>query len=128
MASRSLTIYTGMTGDLTRRVLQHKAGAIDGFTKQYRINRLVYFEVFKYVNSAIAREKQIKAWTRAKRLDLIKAENPTWQDLAEHWGQPVKLQIPHSVRDDSSLEVGQSTHETSANVEPQIRVEKKDVA
>ena len=58
MASRTLTLYTGMTGDLTRRVLEHKAGEIDGFTEQYHINRLVYFEVFKYVNSAIAREKQ----------------------------------------------------------------------
>ena len=103
MASRSKTLYTGMTGDLTRRALQHKAGEIEGFTKQYNINRLVYFEVFKYVNSAIAREKQVKAWTRAKRLSLITSENPTWQDLAESWGQPVKLQIPRSARDDKSI-------------------------
>lgn len=105
MASRSLTLYTGVTGDLYHRALQHKAGEIEGFTKRYHINRLVYYETFKYVNSAIAREKQIKAWTRAKRLALIKNENPTWQDLAEGWGEPFKLQIPHSVRDDKGLRV-----------------------
>ena len=105
MASRSLTLYTGVTGDLYHRALQHKAGEIEGFTKRYRINRLVYYETFNYVNNAIAREKQIKAWTRAKRLALIKAENPTWQDLAEGWGEPIKLQIPHFVRDDKGLKV-----------------------
>jgi putative endonuclease len=102
MASLSLTLYTGVTGNLRKRASQHKAGEIDGFTKQYRINRLVYYETFKYVNNAIAREKQIKAWTRAKRLVLIKTTNPTWQDLAEGWGDPIKLQIPHFVRDDNS--------------------------
>jgi putative endonuclease len=102
MASRSLILYTGMTGDLSRRALQHNRGEIEGFTKRYHINRLVYCEAFKYVTHAIAREKQIKAWTRAKRLALIKSENPGWQDLAEGWGEPIKLQIPRSARDDSS--------------------------
>ena len=102
MASRSLTFYTGVTGDIYHRALQHKAGEIDGFTKKYHINRLVYYETFKYVNNAIAREKQIKAWTRAKRLALIKTINPTWQDLAEGWGQRIELQIPHFVRDDNT--------------------------
>ena len=101
MASRSLTLYAGVTGDIYRRALQHKAGEIEGFTKKYHINRLVYYETFKYVNNAIAREKQIKAWTRAKRLELITTMNPTWQNLAEGWGEPTKLQIPHSVRDDN---------------------------
>ena len=102
MASRSLTLYTGMTGDLYKRNLQHKSGEIEGFTKRYHVNRLAYYEAFKYVTHAIAREKQIKAWTRAKRLALIKSENPTWQDLSEGWGEPIKLQIPRSARDDSS--------------------------
>jgi putative endonuclease len=96
LASRSLTLYTGVTGDLYHRVLQHKRGENEGFTKRYHINRLVYYEVFKYIDMAIAREKQIKAWTRAKRLALIKVDNPTWQDLAEGWGEPIKLQIPRS--------------------------------
>jgi len=102
MASRSLTLYTGMTGDLYKRALQHKSGKIEGFTKRYHIGRLVYYEVFKYVTHAIAREKQIKAWTRAKRLALVKSDNPTWQDLAEGWGKPIKLQITRFARDDSS--------------------------
>jgi putative endonuclease len=101
MASRSLTLYTGVTGNIYHRALQHKAGEIDGFTKKYHINRLVYYEIFKYVNNALAREKQVKAWTRAKRLALIKTMDPTWQDLADDWGKPTKLQIPHSVRDDN---------------------------
>jgi putative endonuclease len=102
MASRSLTLYTGLTGDLCRRALEHKNGEIEGFTKRYHVNRLVYYEAFKYVTHAIAREKQIKAWTRAKRLALIKSDNPTWQDLAEGWGEPIKLQIPRFTRDDNS--------------------------
>jgi len=102
MASHSLTLYTGVTGDLYHRALQHKGGEIEGFTKKYHITRLVYYETFKYVNNAIAREKQIKAWTRAKRLALIKSTNPAWQDLAEGWGEQTKLQIPRSARDDKS--------------------------
>ena len=104
MASRSLTLYTGVTGDIYSRALQHKAGEVEGFTKKYQINRLVYYETFKYVNNALAREKQIKAWTRAKRLALIKTLNPTWQDLAEGWGEPTKLQIPRFARDDKPKE------------------------
>jgi putative endonuclease len=102
MASRSLTLYTGVTGDIYHRALQHKAGEIEGFTKRYHINRLVYYETFMYVNNALAREKQIKAWTRAKRLALIKTINPAWQDLAEDWGKPTKLQIPRFARDDNT--------------------------
>jgi len=101
MASRSLTFYTGITGNIYRRVIQHKTGEIDGFTKKYNINRLVYYETFNYVNNAIAREKQIKAWTRAKRLALIKTMNPSWQDLAKDWGEPIRMQVPHFVRDDN---------------------------
>lgn len=96
MASRSRTLYTGVTGDIFRRALQHKIGEIEGFTKKYNIDRLVYYETFKYVNNAIAREKQIKAWTRAKRLALIESMNPTWQDLADGWGERIRLQIPRS--------------------------------
>ncbi|MGO9824480.1 MAG: GIY-YIG nuclease family protein [Terriglobales bacterium] len=102
MASRSLTLYTGVSGDIYHRALQHKAGEVEGFTKQYHINRLLYYETFKYVNNAIAREKQVKAWTRAKRLALIKTMHPTWQDLAEGWGESTKLPIPRFARDDIS--------------------------
>jgi putative endonuclease len=110
MASRSLTLYTGVTGNIYHRALQHKAGEIDGFTKKYRINRLVYYETFEYVDKAIAREKQIKAWTRAKRLALIKTQNPAWQDLAEEWGKATKLQVPHFVRDDNADNGGKNAN------------------
>src|SRR5258708_22680102 len=108
MASRSLTFYTGVTGDIHHRALQHRAGKVEGFTKKYHINRLVYYETFKYVNNAIAREKQIKASTRAKRLALIKTMNPGWQDLADGWGEPTKLQIPRFARDDNSENDGKA--------------------
>jgi putative endonuclease len=102
MASRSLNLYAGITGNIFHRVLEHKRRAIEGFTKRYNIDRLVYYESFRYVNKAIAREKQIKAWTRQKRIALIKSLNPTWQDLAAGWREKIELQIPRFARDDRS--------------------------
>ncbi len=109
MASRSLNLYTGVTNSIYQRALQHKSGEIDGFTKKYNINRLVYYEMFEHIGNAIAREKQVKAWTRAKRLALIKSINPTWQDSAEEWGGKTELQIPRFARDDNSLDEGKSS-------------------
>lgn len=83
------------------RALDHKRGLAEGFTKRYNINRLVYYEVFKDVRAGIRREKQIKSWTRAKRLALIKSQNASWIDLAADWGKPFKMQIPCCARDDS---------------------------
>jgi putative endonuclease len=85
MASRSRVLYTGITNDLVVRVFQHKIGRFDGFTKKYRVHRLVYFESFQYVRSAIAREKEIKHWTRKRRVELVESMNPTWEDLATGW-------------------------------------------
>ena len=104
MASRSLNLYTGITGNIYRGALERKSGSIGGFTKRYNINRLVYYETFRYVGNAIGREKRIKAWTRAKRLALINGVNPTWQDLAEGWGARTELQIPRYARDDNQFE------------------------
>jgi putative endonuclease len=104
MTSRSLNLYTGVTSCIYRRALQHKSGEIDGFTKKYNVNRLVYYEMFEHIGNAIAREKQVKAWTRVKRLALIKSINPTWQDLAEDWGGKAELHIPPFARDDNSLD------------------------
>lgn len=98
MASRSLNLYTGITNDIYRRALQHKDDEIDGFTKRYNINRLVYYEVFHFVGNAIAREKKIRSWTRAKRLALIKLKNPTLQDLAEGWGERIELPVRRELR------------------------------
>jgi len=72
-----------MTNNLDRRVVEHRQGLVDGFTKRYRIHRLVYFEAFGDVRDAIAREKQIKGLDRTKRIALIEARNPAWQDYAE---------------------------------------------
>lgn len=85
MASKSRVLYAGMTNDLRLRVYEHKTGRLEGFTKRYRIHRLVYFEQYQYVYNAIAREKQIKNWVRQKRVALIESVNPTWEDLAETW-------------------------------------------
>jgi len=71
MASKSRVLYIGVTGFLMSRMLQHKAGEIEGFTKRYNITRLVYYEVFQYVNNAIARETEIKKWRREKKVTLI---------------------------------------------------------
>ena len=85
LASRSRTLYTGVTNDLERRVYEHKLKLIDGFTGRYNIERLVSFEATADVLSAIAREKEIKGWTRAKEVALIEASNPTWVDLGAQW-------------------------------------------
>ena len=98
MASRSLNLYTGITNSIYRRALQHKRGEVDGFTRRYNINRLVYYEVFHQVGNAIAREKQIKSWTRAKRIAVIKTKNSTWVDIAEGWGEKFEMQIPSQER------------------------------
>ena len=85
MSSPSRTLYTGMTNDLQRRVYEHKQKLIPGFTASYNINRLAYFEETSDVKSAIARAKQIKGWTRAKKIALIESTNPQWQDLSADW-------------------------------------------
>ena len=85
VGSRTRNLYTGITNNLERRVYEHKRGLVPGFTRKYRVNRLMYFEVFHDVRAAIEREKQIKSWTRAKRIALLESQNPTWGDLAAEW-------------------------------------------
>jgi putative endonuclease len=75
-------LYTGVTGDLAGRVWRHRAGSGDGFTARYKVSRLVWFETTANIRSAIAREKQIKTWTRAKKLRLIQTMNPSFEDLS----------------------------------------------
>jgi putative endonuclease len=86
VASRTRVLYCGMTNNVERRVAEHKAGTIPGFTANYLCERLVWFEHYHYVRNAIAREKQIKNWTRAKKILLIEEENSSWADLSEAWG------------------------------------------
>jgi putative endonuclease len=82
---KAAVLYSGVTGDLRRRVWQHKHHQIDGFTKRYNLHRLVYYEQFVYPDAAISREKEIKGWSRAKKLGLIESMNPRWDDLAREW-------------------------------------------
>jgi putative endonuclease len=89
LASKSRVLYVGVTGFLMPRVIQHKTGERDGFTRRYNVNRLVYYETFQYVNNAIARETEIKKWRREKKVALIVSSNPTWEDLAASWGNPL---------------------------------------
>ena len=79
------TFYVGVTSELENRVWQHKNKAYDGFTSKYEINKLVYYEEYQWVHDAIAREKQLKGGSRQKKIDLIVAENPGWNDLSDGW-------------------------------------------
>jgi putative endonuclease len=91
MASASRNIYVGVTSNLVQRVIQHKEGSFGGFTSRYRCHRLVWFERYSWVGQAIAREKELKGWLRARKVALIQQENPTWVDLSEEWGAKIKL-------------------------------------
>jgi putative endonuclease len=88
LASRSRRLYIGVTNDLRRRIHQHKAGEIAGFTERYNINRLVHFESFTDIRDAKKREKQLKGWLRQRKIDLIESHNPEWEDLADRIGLP----------------------------------------
>ena len=78
-------LYIGVTSNLHERILQHKEKVYKGFTAQYECNKLVYFEEFQWIQDAIAREKQLKAGSRKKKIDLIIKDNPGWNDLSEGW-------------------------------------------
>jgi len=85
LACHAHRLYVGVTNSLRRRVAEHKAGAHEGFTKRYHINRLVYFEVFHRIHYAIAREEKLKNWHRDRKVALIESVNPLWVDLAASW-------------------------------------------
>jgi len=80
---RNTALYTGVTSDLSKRVYEHKAKLVKGFTKKYNICKLVYYEVFTDVIDAISREKQIKGGSRKKKIQMIEFMNPQWNDLAK---------------------------------------------
>jgi putative endonuclease len=99
MTNRSrVVLYTGITNSLMRRVWQHQNGEIGGFTKSYKVDRLVYYERFNDPRDAIAREKEIKAWRRAKKNALVETMNPKWADLSPMLFQHTRV-IPNEVRD-----------------------------
>jgi len=85
LSSRRRTLYTGVTRDLHRRLYEHRNKLLEGFTKRYNVTQLVYFESTTDVWAAISREKQIKGWSRSKKIALILSTNPEWTDLAADW-------------------------------------------
>ena len=89
-------LYIGVTNSLARRVWQHQHGEVEGFTKRYRLDRLVYYESFDRPRDAISREKELKGWTRAKKNALIATKNPKWADLSAMLFQPARDPSPSS--------------------------------
>ncbi|HEY5690220.1 MAG TPA: GIY-YIG nuclease family protein [Candidatus Gracilibacteria bacterium] len=79
------TLYIGVTGNLERRIYQHKTQSVKGFTRKYQIDKLVHFEETDDISAAITREKQLKRWNRKWKMDLIEKDNPLWEDLSEGW-------------------------------------------
>ena len=78
---RNTVLYTGITNDLKRRVYEHKAKLVEGFTKRYNVNELIYYEASRDIESVILREKQIKGGSRTKKMELVNSMNPEWKDL-----------------------------------------------
>jgi len=109
MASRSRTLYIGVTNKLRRRVLEHKCKLIPGFTSKYNCDRLVWFANYEYIDNAIATEKRLKGWLRSKKIILIEKNNSTWEDLSADWYTQEQLekfganQQLESLKADSSL-------------------------
>src|SRR4051812_15916314 len=91
MGSRTGTLYTGVTNTVYGRTMTHKSGEEPGFTSRYGCDRLLWYEEHSHVNVAIAREKEIKGWTRAKKLALIRSMNPRFEDLARSWGKELDI-------------------------------------
>ena len=85
VASRTRVLYCGMSNSVARRTEEHRLAGIPGFAANYQCHRLVWFEHYQYVHNALDREKQIKGWTRAKKIQLIERTNPSWSDLSESW-------------------------------------------
>src|SRR5438094_6175313 len=112
LASKSRTLYTGVTNNLEVRVFQHRNKLQKGFTERYNITRLVYYEAGGNIEAMIAREKQIKAWGRMKKIALIESMNRDWKDLSDGWpgsdvatiGRPRKTERDSSSRSDRDSE------------------------
>ena len=106
MSSASRRLYIGVTGNLARRVHQHRIGQFEGFSKKYQMKRLVYAEPTSDVQAAIRREKQIKGWLRAKKMSLIESFNPEWRDLGEdllRGGEILRFAQDDSLRSERSF-------------------------
>ena len=97
LASQSGTLYVGLTDDMRKRMIEHKSGTFDGFTKKYKIDRLMYFETYSDPKFAASRERQIKGYRRERKIALFSERNPSWQDLTPELFQSIG--IPRYARD-----------------------------
>ncbi|MBZ5541755.1 MAG: GIY-YIG nuclease family protein [Acidobacteriia bacterium] len=137
LASRSRSLYTGVTNDLERRMTEHRQGVIPGFTTRYRVFRLVHVELFAHINDAIAREKEIKGWRREKKIHLIEQGNPVWEDLAARLPHAYKSQKLQSrsltrsadpderIRDDNSKDGADGIAHHTAHGNPDSKSDRK---
>ncbi len=94
VSSSRRALYTGVTNNLERRAFQHKNDEFEGFSSQYQAHRLVWFERYGNIHTAIAREKQLKGWRRTKKNWLVEMTNAEWRDLSTDWGKPIALLTP----------------------------------
>ena len=111
LSSHRGVLYIGVTNDLIRRVYEHRHKLLDGLTKKYNVSKLVFYETTTDVESAIAREKQLKGWVRKKKVSLIESVNPYWEDLAKTWIAPVNP--PPPLRPFAALRVTRSNPHSS---------------
>ncbi len=91
LSSKNKVLYVGMTDNLSRRIFEHKQSLIDGFTKKYNVNKLVYYESHPNLSSAVKREKQLKNWHRQWKINLIESVNEEWKDLYLEISDPAKI-------------------------------------
>jgi putative endonuclease len=94
LSNVSRMLYVGVTGDLHRRLFEHKNKLVPGYSRNYNLHKLVYTEAYGNINDAISREKEIKGWLRSKKTDLIKSTNPLWNDLAANYFSPLTTGPP----------------------------------
>ena len=106
MSNKSRRLYTGITSKLAKRVFEHKNKVLPGFTSRYKFDMLVYYEIFSGVVNAITREKQIKSWSRAKKLELIVSQNPNWEDISLNWQEDPSWQAIPDAKARPSLRRG----------------------
>ncbi len=91
LSNNNKTLYVGFTDILARRIYEHKLAIIDGFTKKYNVNRLVYYETYPTLKSAVIREKQLKNWHRQWKINLIESVNKEWKDLYPQIADPINI-------------------------------------
>src|ERR1700746_3618331 len=89
LTSNRGVLYIGVTSNLYKRILEHRSGIRSGFATKYKCHKLIYYEEYAYITSAIAREKKLRGWNRSKKLALIQQTNERFRDLAEDWGKPL---------------------------------------